>query len=57
LFTVIEGQPHAFLGTDRRGIVSPEGSVVDVDTEAQLRVAEALLAIAVGTKTQYQYTL
>ena len=43
LFTVLEGQPHAFLGQDRRGIVSPAGSVVDVDTEIDLAVAEAML--------------
>lgn len=43
LFTIVEGQPHAFLGKDRRGITSPEGSVVDVDCEADFRLAEALL--------------
>jgi CMP-N,N'-diacetyllegionaminic acid synthase len=43
LFTVVEGQPHAFLGDDRRGIVSPEGSVVDVDTPIDFAVAEAIL--------------
>jgi CMP-N,N'-diacetyllegionaminic acid synthase len=35
--------PHAFLGLDRRGIVSPEGSVVDIDTPVDLLVADALL--------------
>lgn len=35
--------PHAFLGGDRRGIVS-NGPVVDVDTDIDLAVAEALLA-------------
>lgn len=43
LFTVIEGQPHAFLGNDRRGIISPEGSVVDVDNQTDYLVAEARL--------------
>ena len=43
LFTVIEGQPHAFLGTDRRGIES-EGPVIDIDDEIDLAVAEAMLA-------------
>lgn len=43
LFNVLEGQPHAFLGEDRRGIISPQGSVVDVDTAADLALAEALL--------------
>ena len=43
LFTVVEGQPHAFLGGDRRGIISPEGSVVDVDSLIDFAVAEAML--------------
>lgn len=36
--------PHAFLGRDRRGVVSPEGSVVDIDTELDLLVADAILS-------------
>ncbi len=36
--------PHAFLGLDRRGVVNPEGSVVDIDNEIDLLVAEATLA-------------
>jgi CMP-N,N'-diacetyllegionaminic acid synthase len=43
LFTIVENQPHAFLGRDRRGIVSPEGSVIDVDTPADCAMAEAIL--------------
>jgi CMP-N,N'-diacetyllegionaminic acid synthase len=43
LFTEVEGQPHAFLGRDRRGIVSPSGSVVDIDTLTDFTVAEAML--------------
>jgi N-acylneuraminate cytidylyltransferase len=35
--------PHAFFGKDRRGVVNPEGSVVDIDTEIDLLVADALL--------------
>lgn len=35
--------PHAFFGRDRRAIVNPEGSVVDVDSEVDLLVAEFLL--------------
>ena len=35
--------PHAFLGTDRRGIESPPGSVIDVDDAIDLAVAEAVL--------------
>lgn len=43
LFTVIEGQPHAFLGKDRRGIISPPGSVIDVDSRIDLDLAEVIL--------------
>ncbi len=43
LFTVVEGQPHAFLGRDRRGIMNPHGSVVDVDGAIDFVVAEAML--------------
>jgi len=35
--------PHAFFGRDRRGIVNPEGSVVDIDSAVDLLVADALL--------------
>jgi hypothetical protein len=41
--------PHAFLGTDRRGIVTAPGSVVDVDDAADLAVAEARLLAGPGT--------
>lgn len=36
--------PHAFFGRDRRGIVNPGGSVVDIDTEIDLMVASAMLS-------------
>lgn len=42
LQTVEDGRPHAFLGNDRRGVIS-SGPVVDVDTAADLVVAEAML--------------
>lgn len=35
--------PHAFLGLDRRGIINPPGSVIDIDTEIDRLVAEATL--------------
>lgn len=35
--------PHAFFGTDRRGIVNPEGSVIDIDTQTDLARAQAIL--------------
>ncbi len=43
LFTVRDGEPHAFLGADRRVIVTEPGAVVDVDDEADAIVAEAAL--------------
>ena len=43
LFRVVEGQPHAFLGQDRRAITTKPGEVVDVDCDADFRVAEAAL--------------
>ncbi len=36
--------PHAFFGLDRRGIINPEGSVVDIDAPSDLLTAEAALA-------------
>ena len=35
--------PHAFFGADRRGVMNPEGSVVDIDSQVDLLVADALL--------------
>lgn len=43
LFAVDPDQPHAFLGNDRRGVRNGEGEVIDVDTEVDFRMAEALL--------------
>ncbi|MEC8320254.1 MAG: NTP transferase domain-containing protein [Planctomycetota bacterium] len=43
LFRVEAGRPHAFLGTDRRAVFNDAGSVVDVDDEIDLLVAEAML--------------
>ena len=48
LFNVIESNPHAFLGDDRRAIVTPPGSVVDIDTAVDLYYAEAILKNAAG---------
>ena len=36
--------PHAFFGVDRRGVMTGEGEVVDIDSAADLVVAESLLA-------------
>ena len=35
--------PHAFFGRERRGIINPEGSVVDIDSRIDMLVAEAIL--------------
>jgi len=43
LFTVNEREPHAFLGKDRRAVVTKAGEVVDVDTELDLLFAQAVL--------------
>lgn len=43
LFTVVEGQPHAFLGEDRRAILTEPGEVVDVDNQTDFKIAEAIL--------------
>lgn len=39
----VQDGPHAFLGADRRGITTPEGSVVDIDAPTDLLVADAIL--------------
>jgi len=41
--TGVEPGPHAFFGRDRRGIETREGEVIDIDTEIDLLVAEAVL--------------
>ncbi|MFN3167452.1 MAG: cytidylyltransferase domain-containing protein [Phycisphaeraceae bacterium] len=43
LFTVVEGQPHAFLGKDRHAVTTSPGEVIDVDCETDFQVAEAVL--------------
>ena len=43
LFTVRDDEPHAFLGSDRRAIITGEGDVIDIDSELDCRVAEAVL--------------
>lgn len=40
--------PHAFMGLDRRGVVNPEGSVIDIDAPADLLVADAILRERTG---------
>lgn len=43
LFCLIEGQPHAFLGSDRRAVVTEPGDVVDVDTQDDFNTAQTIL--------------
>jgi N-acylneuraminate cytidylyltransferase len=42
--------PHAFFGHDRRGVINPEGSVVDIDAPTDLLVADAILRGTGGTR-------
>ncbi len=35
--------PHAFLGRDRRGVLTREGDVIDIDSRIDLLVADAIL--------------
>lgn len=35
--------PHAFFGAHRRGIINPEGAVIDIDTHTDALVAGAIL--------------
>ncbi|MHB1155727.1 MAG: N-acetylneuraminate synthase family protein [Phycisphaerales bacterium] len=44
LFVVEAGQPHAFLGRDRRAVVTEQGGVVDVDGAMDLKVAEGVIS-------------
>ncbi len=38
--------PHAFLGLDRRAIINPHNSVIDIDTETDLQLASVILEAA-----------
>lgn len=44
----VEDGPHAFFGRDRRGLVNPEGSVIDIDREIDAALAEAALRLRGG---------
>ena len=43
LFAVDPDEPHAFLGRDRRAIITEPGEVVDIDDELDLALAQVLL--------------
>ncbi len=42
LFNTIPGQPHAFLGLDRRGIINEPRTVIDIDSPVDMVIAEAM---------------
>ncbi|QDU35431.1 CMP-N,N'-diacetyllegionaminic acid synthase [Poriferisphaera corsica] len=44
LQTTSPDQPHAFLGSDRRAIITQPHDVVDIDTAIDLKIAEAILS-------------
>jgi CMP-N-acetylneuraminic acid synthetase len=51
LFRQIAGVPagpHAFLGRDRRAVITGEGAVIDIDSPIDLLVANAILGGAAG---------
>ncbi len=48
LFNVDPAHPHQFLGRDRRAIVTDEHDVIDIDTELDLLLAEAVLGKGQG---------
>jgi CMP-N-acetylneuraminic acid synthetase len=43
LFILDPAQPHAFLGTDRRAVITRPHDVVDIDEPHDLALAEAIL--------------
>ena len=45
LFKIDPANPHAFLGTDRRVVVTEPGEIVDIDEAKDLIVAEATLKL------------
>lgn len=45
--------PHQFFGVDRRGVINPEGSVVDIDAKYDLLVADAMLRERHGLGAQH----
>ncbi len=55
LFNIIEGEPHAFLGEDRRAVLTQPGEVVDIDESYDLLVAEARLR-AMGLAVEARVT-
>ncbi len=48
--------PHSFFGQDRRGVLCEGGPTVDVDSQEDLKLAEALLALEAGRQSQAPQT-
>jgi N-acylneuraminate cytidylyltransferase len=46
----VDDGPHAFFGRTRRGVVTQEGGVVDIDTEADLARANEMLRTTTNAK-------
>ncbi|MCC7387735.1 MAG: acylneuraminate cytidylyltransferase family protein [Phycisphaerales bacterium] len=44
--------PHSFLGHDHRGVVNPEGAVIDIDSPSDLIVADTILKLISPQRTQ-----
>jgi len=45
--------PHCFLGNDRRGVITDEGDVIDIDSRIDLVVADAVLRERRGGTTEH----
>ncbi|MEM6458161.1 MAG: acylneuraminate cytidylyltransferase family protein [Planctomycetota bacterium] len=52
LFAMDPADPHAFLGEDRRAVVTRPGEVVDIDGPADRLVAEATLKLAAEKRSR-----
>lgn len=48
LFAIEQSQPHAFLGTDRRAIITGPGAVVDIDSWLDAYVVTAIIMQGTG---------
>ncbi len=46
------GDPHAFFGTDRRGIITGAGQTVEIDESRDLFLAEAILRETMNTQAR-----
>jgi CMP-N-acetylneuraminic acid synthetase len=51
LFNIDPAEPHAFLGEDRRAVVTRPGDVVDIDDPLDMAYAEAVLRMRSRNKS------